>query len=136
MDIKELSRDMDKTHPLRPDRLEKEMERQETASRLKNLKFFGIFEPAQGNNRADVDELLATVNYFSWSRTWRHSDIARTHRIGQIRNTSRHRLRPLIVTFSHGDDKLSILRDRYIREEFRKNGLRAAEDLTPRQRDN
>ena len=69
MDIKELSRDMDKTHPLRPDRLEKEMERQETASRLKNLKFFGIFEPAQGNNRADVDELVATLNYFSSSRT-------------------------------------------------------------------
>ena len=38
MDIKELSRDMDKTH-FRLDRLEKEVEHHETASRLKNLKF-------------------------------------------------------------------------------------------------
>ena len=111
MDIKELSRDMDKTHS-RLDRLEKEMEHQETASRLKNLKFIGIFEPTPGDNRADVDELVATLNYFSSSRTWRHSDIESAHRIGQVHKTSRHRLRQLIVTFSHGDDKLSILRDR------------------------
>ena len=68
MDIKELSRDMDKIHS-RFDRLEKEMERQETASRLKNLKFIGIFGPTPGDNRADVDELVATLNYFSSSRT-------------------------------------------------------------------
>ena len=68
MDIKELSRDMDKTHS-RLDRLEKEMEHQETTSRLKNLKFIGIFEPTPGDNRADVDELVATLNYFSSSRT-------------------------------------------------------------------
>ena len=100
MDIKELSRDMDKTHS-HLDRLKTEIERQETASRLKNLKFIGIFEPTSGDNRADVDELVATLNYFSSSRTWRHSDIESTHRIGQVHKTSRHRLRPLIVTFSH-----------------------------------
>ena len=68
MDIKELSGDMDKTHS-RLDRLEKEMERQETASRLKNLNFIRIFEPTPEDNRADVDELVATLNYFSSSRT-------------------------------------------------------------------
>ena len=83
MDIKGLSRDMDKTHS-RLDRLEKEMEHQETASRLKNLKFIGIFEPTPGDNRADVDELVATLNYFSSGRTLRHSDIESTHRIGKF----------------------------------------------------
>ena len=68
MDIRELSRGMDKTHS-RLDRLEKEIKHQETASRLKNLKFIGIFEPTPGDNRADVDELVATLNYFSSSRT-------------------------------------------------------------------
>ena len=70
------------------------------------------------------------MNYFSSSRTWRHSDIESTHRIGQVHKTSRHRLRPLIVTFS-----LSILRDSRFREELRKNGIKVAADLTPRQRD-
>ena len=75
------------------------------------------------------------MNYFSSNRTWRHSDIESTHRIGQVHKTSRHRLCPLIVTFSHGNDKLSFLRDSRLREELRKNGIKVAADLTPRQRD-
>ena len=133
-DINELLEDRDKAHT-RLDRLEKEMEQRETASRQRNLKFLGIFEPTPGDDRADVDELLATLNYFSSSRTWKHDDIEGTHRIGQVHKTSRQHTRPLIVTFSRGDDKVSILRDRHLREEMRKKGIRVAADLTPRQRD-
>ena len=59
----------------------------------------------------------------------------RTHRIGQVHKTSWHYPCPLIVTFSHGVGKLSILRDSRLREDMRRNGMRVAADLTPRQRD-
>ena len=120
-DINEQLEDRDKAHT-RLDRLEKEMEQRETASRQRNLRFLGIFEPTPGDDRADVDELLATLNYFSSSRTWKHDDIEGTHRIGQVDKTSRQHTRPLIVTFSRGDDKESILRDRYLREKNEKEG--------------
>ena len=48
-DISELLEDGDKAHT-RLDRLEKEMEQREIASRLKNTIFFGIFEPAPGDD--------------------------------------------------------------------------------------
>ena len=111
------------------------MEQRETASRLKNLTFLGIFQPTPGDDRADVDELLATLNYFSSSRAWRHDDFEGTHRIGEVDETSRQHTRPLTVTFNRGDDRVSILRDRHVREEMRKKGIRVASDLTPRQRD-
>ena len=120
-DINEQLEDRDKAHT-RLDRLEKEMEQRETASRQRNLKFLRIFEPTPGDDRADVDELLATLNYFSSSRTWKHDDIEGTHRIGHVDKTSRQHTRPLIVTFSRGDDKVSILRDRYLREKNEKEG--------------
>ena len=48
-DINELLEDGDKAHT-RLDRLEKEMEQREIASRLKKSIFFGIFEPAPGDD--------------------------------------------------------------------------------------
>ena len=87
-DINELLEDREKAHT-RLDRLEKEMEQRETASRQRNLKFLRIFEPTPGDDRDDVDELLATLNYFSLSRTCKHDDIEGTHRFGQVHKTSR-----------------------------------------------
>ena len=93
-DINELLEDRDKAHT-RLDRLEKEMEQRETACRQRNLKFLGIFKPTPGEDRDDVDELLAMLNYFSLSRTWKHDDIEGTHRISQVHKTSRQHTRPL-----------------------------------------
>ena len=104
-DINELLEDREKAHT-RLDRLEKEMQQRETACRQRNLKFLGIFKPTPGDDRDDVDELLATLNYFSLSRTCKHDDIEGTHRFGQVHKTSRQHTRPLIVTFSRGDDKV------------------------------
>ena len=53
-DINEQLEDRDKAHT-RLDRLEREMQQRDTASRQRNLKFLGIFEPTPGDDRADVD---------------------------------------------------------------------------------
>ena len=100
-DISEQLEDRDKAHT-RLDRLEKEMEQRETASRQINLKFLGIFEPTPGDDRADVDELLATLNYFLSSRTWKHEDIEGTHRIGQVDKASRQHTVSVKLTKRHG----------------------------------
>ena len=94
---------------------------------LKNLKFFLIYEPTPGDNTSDVDEIVATLNHFSAKKTWKNSDIDSTHRIGQLDKNS-HAPRPLIVTFCQPDDKLSILRDRDLRDGLRRECIRISTD--------
>ena len=118
----------------RLEQLERQADRLDAASREKNLKFFGIFEPGPSDGISDVEEVVATLNHFSSTKVWQKCDIERTHRIGQP-NRSSHTPRPLIVSFCHADRKLAILRDSHLRDGLRENGIRVSADLTPRQRD-
>ena len=81
-----------------------------------------------------MDEIVATLNHFSAKKTWKNSDIDGTHRIGQLDKNS-DAPRQLIVTFCQADDKLSILRDRNLRDGLRRERIRVSTDLTPRQRE-
>lgn len=141
-DIKDLLSDRDNAHT-RIERMERDIERLEVHSRQANLKFLGINEPDPRENRSDVDEIVDTLNYFSSSHTtWRNTDIEKVHRLGRAREHNQQRgyhqhdrPRPLIVTFCHVDHKVSILRDRELRERLRRNNIRVTTDLTPRQRE-
>ena len=120
----------------------KDIKRLEVQSRQANLKFLGLHEPGPRHNRTDVYKIVDTLNYFSSNTTWRHIDIENVHSLGrapkhsQQRGYHQHeRPRPLIVTFCHIDDKLSILRDRYLGERLRRINIRVTTDLTPRQRE-
>ena len=119
----------------------KDIKRLEVQSRQANLKFLGLHEPGPRHNRTDVYKIVDTLNYFSSNTTWRHIDIENVHSLGrapkhsQQRGYHQHeRPRPLIVTFSHRDDKISILRDRDLRERLRRDYIRATTAVTPRQR--
>ena len=120
---------------MRLDHLEKETERMDVANRQSNLKFLGIDESTTGNSGTDIDELVEMLNDSSSSRTYERSDIDHAHRLGPPTRRSRDNPRPLIVTFCRIEDKISILRDKKLRDDLRRKGVKVSADLTVRQRE-
>ena len=114
--------------------LEKELERMDAASRQSNLKFLGICESTTRNSSDDIDELVETLNDSSSSKTWERIDIQHHHRLGPANSRIRDQPRPLLVTFCRQEDRLFILRDKDLRDELRKRGIKVSADLTVRQR--
>ena len=100
-DIQLLQEDNDKIVQ-RLEQLEQELNSLDVDSRRCNLKFLGVRKPTRDN----VDAL----NECSSSRTWEHSDIQRTHRIGARRQGS-DQPRPLVVEFHRWSDRIEILTD-------------------------
>ena len=130
-DISKLQQDSAFVHQ-KIDFLEHRLERMDTASRGRNLKFFGIYEPGPWEHWNDVGEIVAVLNNFS-KRWWDTSDIESSYRIGRLENGSTRR--PLIVTFCRLNDRMEILKDSDLRGKLREENIRVSTDLTLHQRE-
>ena len=111
--------------------LEMENERSEQYSRRENAILHGIGE-IPGENFASLrSRIISLLTKHVSGKSWSECDFQRLHRLGG-NQVVRNKPRPIIVRFSHFQDKLLVLKSR---PSLKLEGVGVSGDLTRRQRD-
>ena len=109
--------------------LEDATEKQERYSRRENIILHGVTEMQNESYEKIRERVTQILNGNVKSKSWKDSDIQRSHRLGK---DSSKKPRPIIVRFHQFQDKLLVLKSR---DDLRKLGIGVANDLTKNQRD-
>lgn len=118
----------------RLEKLEQRQESTEMDTKRCNLKFFGIPEHRRGLYYSCAEQIVDVLNEYSRGRTWELNDVKHAFRVGNFRQ-SRDDPRPVVAQFSLWADKMSVLTDKQLRDELRRDGIRVTTDPTSRQRE-
>ena len=128
-DSEMVSRQLDSVQD-RIKRQERYLEKINSQTRRGNLRFFGIAEERNGAYEDCEKVMMDFLNKHYNDAEWSLGDITMAHRIGK-RNEREPRL--MMVKFARVSDASRILRNRSVRDIWRKQNVRVAADYTPRQ---
>ena len=114
---------------------DKVLENIELHNRKNNIKFIGITED-DVDSVPSTDKVIKLLNKYSMDPSWKVSDIAYAHRIGDRNPKKNNSPRPLVVSFRLAEDKSFIMRDKHLRKDLRDyEDIKLAADLTHKQQE-
>ncbi|KAL8577203.1 hypothetical protein ACOMHN_061330 [Nucella lapillus] len=114
--------------------IDKKLEKLETDSRARNVKFFNVFEGRSTNESDCVRQVIQLLNRFYPSKAWSTDDVDKATRVGPRKDSPYPRA--IVVTMHRWRDKILVLRDQESRKEMADTlNIRVATDLTDSQYD-